>query len=39
MVGDREHLQVFADEVTAEAWFRDYDAEGVAFVRVSRKSS
>jgi len=31
LVGDRDHLQVFADEDAAEAWFRKNDAEGVAF--------
>ena len=30
-VGDPEHLQVFADEGAAEAWFHDHDPEGVAF--------
>jgi hypothetical protein len=31
LVGDRDHLQVFADEGAAEEWFRDNDPEGVAF--------
>jgi hypothetical protein len=31
LVGDRDHLQVFTDEDAAEEWFRDNDAEGVAF--------
>ena len=30
-VGDAEHLKVFANEDAAEVWFRDNDAEGVAF--------
>lgn len=30
-VGDAGHLQVFADEDTAQTWFRDNDPEGVAF--------
>jgi hypothetical protein len=30
-VGDPDHLHIFADEDAAEAWFRDNDAEGVAF--------
>ncbi|MBR1157275.1 hypothetical protein [Bradyrhizobium sp. JYMT SZCCT0428] len=30
-VGDINHLQVFASEAAAEAWFRDHDPEGVAF--------
>jgi len=31
LVGDPDHLQVFADEDAAEAWFRENDPEGVAF--------
>jgi hypothetical protein len=30
-VGHPDHLQVFADEDAAEAWFRENDPEGVAF--------
>jgi hypothetical protein len=30
-VGDREHLKVFADNATAEAWLAENDPEGVAF--------
>jgi hypothetical protein len=30
-VGDKDHLRVFADQNTAERWFRDNDPEGVAF--------
>lgn len=30
-VGDRNHLQVFADQDAAEAWFQENDPEGVAF--------
>jgi hypothetical protein len=30
-VGDEEHLKVFANEEAAEKWFRENDAEGVAF--------
>lgn len=29
--GDPDRLQVFADEHTADTWFRDHDPEGVAF--------
>jgi hypothetical protein len=31
LVGDRGHLQVFADEDAAEEWFSENDPEGVAF--------
>jgi hypothetical protein len=30
-VGDPEHLKVFANQETAQAWFEEYDPEGVAF--------
>jgi hypothetical protein len=30
-VGDVDHLKVFADETTADAWFAEHDPEGVAF--------
>jgi hypothetical protein len=30
-VGDTNHLQLFASEAAAEAWFRENDPEGVAF--------
>jgi len=30
-VGDAYHLQLFASEAAAEAWFRKNDPEGVAF--------
>jgi hypothetical protein len=30
-VGHPDHLQVFADQDAADVWFRDNDAEGVAF--------
>ena len=30
-VGDPEHLNVFANQETAEAWFEENDPEGVAF--------
>jgi hypothetical protein len=30
-IGDAEHLKVFANEEAAEKWFRENDAEGVAF--------
>ena len=30
-VGDRNHLKVFANPDAAEAWFAEYDPEGVAF--------
>lgn len=30
-VGDAGHLQVFADEGVAEAWFREHDPKCVAF--------
>ena len=30
-VGDGYHLQLFASEAAAEAWFRKNDPEGVAF--------
>ena len=30
-VGDPEHLKVFANADAAEAWFEQYDPEGVAF--------
>jgi hypothetical protein len=30
-VGDKDHLKVFANEIAAEAWFRENDPEGVAF--------
>jgi hypothetical protein len=30
-VGDKDHLNVFASEETAETWFEENDPEGVAF--------
>ena len=30
-VGDADHLKVFADPDSANSWFREHDAEGVAF--------
>ena len=30
-IGDLDHLQLFASEAAAEAWFRENDPEGVAF--------
>jgi hypothetical protein len=30
-VGDREHVKVFADADSADAWFKLHDPEGVAF--------
>ena len=30
-VGDPEHLKVFADQDSANAWFKEFDPEGVAF--------
>ena len=30
-VGDKAHLKVFANPEAAEAWFEQYDPEGVAF--------
>ena len=39
-VGDKDHLKVFGDEATADAWFADHDPEGVAFeYEVSRRSA
>ena len=29
--GRPDHLQIFASEAAAEAWFRNHDPEGVAF--------
>ncbi len=31
-VGDVDHLKVFANEDDADAWFKENDPEGVAFV-------
>jgi len=31
-VGDVDHLKVFANEDAADAWFKEHDPEGVAFV-------
>lgn len=31
VVGDADHLKVFADEDAANVWFRTHDPEGVAF--------
>jgi hypothetical protein len=31
-VGDVDHLKVFANEDAADAWFKENDPEGVAFV-------
>ncbi len=31
-VGDPDHLKVFANEDAADAWFKENDPEGVAFV-------
>jgi hypothetical protein len=31
LIGDKEHLKVFADVGAADAWFADNDPEGVAF--------
>ncbi len=30
-VGDVDHLRVFANEEAADKWFKENDAEGVAF--------
>jgi hypothetical protein len=30
-VGDKDHLKVFADADSADAWFAEHDPEGVAF--------
>jgi hypothetical protein len=30
-VGDRDHVKVFADADSADAWFKLHDPEGVAF--------
>ena len=30
-VGDPDHLTVFANAETADAWFKENDPEGVAF--------
>jgi len=38
-VGHPDHLQVFADEDAAEAWFRENDAEGVAFEYSVKRSA
>ena len=31
LVGDKDHLRVFATEDAAERWFVEHDPEGVAF--------
>jgi hypothetical protein len=31
-VGDVDHLKVFADDEAADAWFKESDPEGVAFL-------
>jgi len=31
LVGDRDHLKVFASEEAANAWFAEHDPECVAF--------
>jgi hypothetical protein len=31
MVGDRDHLTVFASEKAADTWLQEHDPEGVAF--------
>jgi hypothetical protein len=31
-VGDVDHLKVFANEDASDAWFKENDPEGVAFV-------
>jgi len=31
LVGDKDHLRVFANSDAAEAWFEKNDPEGVAF--------
>jgi hypothetical protein len=31
-VGDKDHLQVFANEEAMQRWFDEHDPEGVAFV-------
>lgn len=31
-VGDPDHLKLFYDQDAADAWFREHDPEGVAFV-------
>jgi hypothetical protein len=30
-VGDADHVKVFVDEITADAWLAENDPEGVAF--------
>ena len=30
-VGDRDHINVFANQDAAETWFEENDPEGVAF--------
>ena len=37
-VGDAEHLKVFANQETAQAWFEENDPEGVAFEYEVRNS-
>ena len=37
-VGDPEHLKVFANQETAQAWFDENDPEGVAFEYEVRSS-
>jgi hypothetical protein len=37
-VGDPEHLKVFANQETAQAWFEENDPEGVAFEYEVRRS-
>jgi hypothetical protein len=32
LVGDKDHLKVFANEAAAERWLAKNDPEGVAFV-------
>ena len=31
-LGDVDHLKVFANEDAADAWFKEHDPQGVAFV-------
>jgi hypothetical protein len=31
LVGDRDHLKVFASEAAADTWIAENDPEGVAF--------
>lgn len=38
-VGDPDHLRAFETEEDADAWFRENDAEGVAFEYPIRRST